>query len=145
MAGAVGAAGGGLFSLASGAMLGIAVVTKLPVRGAAGEPGLMPLLYSDARILPAFFLFMGLLALASGIGLMRRRLLGRSLALAFCLIACAWFVFVVVHFWLLALSHTRPLFFRIGPAVIGTPVALLIVAALAFFYRLLRANPSDFS
>ena len=146
-AGVVGVAGGGLFSLAAAGMLTIAVITKLPVRGAAAEPGLMPFVYSDARILPAFFLFMGGLAVAAGIGLLKRRQIGRSLALSFCVVASAWVVFAAVHLWLKAFSYTgmAPLLFRVMPIVVGTPIVLLIAAALVVFFRLLRAHPGDFS
>ena len=145
-AGVLGVAGGGLFSLASAGMLVIAIVADGPVRGAHSFPGVMPLLYASARILPALFLFAGLLAVGAGVGLLRRRSYGRSLALAFCVLGIAWFGFVLVHLWLGAFSRSADVsfFFRVAPAVFVTPVALGVGVALALFFRVLRAHPNDF-
>src|SRR5258706_10473118 len=113
-AGVLGVALGRLFCALAGTMLAIAMVTRLPGRGTNTLPGLLPVVFADSRFLPAFFLLSGVLAAAAGIGLLRRRRYGRTLALSCAVLAGVWSVFAVFHLWLSAYStaNHRSAFFR---------------------------------
>ncbi len=152
-AGWLGIVGGGAFALMSGAMLALVLVLSargqdITVHGTGDLPGPMRLVYADARVLPAFFLFASALACSAGIGLLRRRLYGRSLTLLFGAISIAWFLFAVINLWVSLLSppsDAPPLMFRLGPVLVLTPVALAYCIAVALLCHSVYSDPEAFT
>ena len=151
-AGWLGIVGGGTFALMSGAMLALIFVLSargqdITVHGTGDLPGPMRLVYADARVLPAFFLFTAALACGAGIGLLRRRLYGRSLTLAFGAVSIAWCLFALINFWvhLLSPSSDAPsLMFRLGPVLVFTPAALAYSIAVALLCHSVYSHPEAF-
>jgi len=152
-AGWLGIVGGGLFAIMSGVMLTLVLVLAarggdVTVHGTRGLPGPIRLLYTDARLLPSFFLLAASLACVAGVGLVRRRPYGRNLTLLFGVISTAWFLFVLANLWLglLAPSPDSPsLVFRLGPALVLTPVALGYCIAVALLCRSVYGHPEAFT
>ena len=152
-AGWLGIVGGGVAALMSGAMLALVLVLSargrdITVHGTADLPGPMRFVYADVRVLLAFFLLTGALACSAGLGLVRRRLYGRSLTLVFGAISIAWFLFVLINSWvhLLSPSSDAPsLMFRLGPVLVSTPVALVYCIAVARLCHSVYSHPEEFS
>lgn len=152
-AGWLGIAGGGAFALMSGAMLALMLVLSargqdITVHGTGDLPGPMRLVYADARVLPAFFLFASALACSAGIGLVRHRLYGRSLTLVFGAISIAWVLFAVINLWVSLLSpssNVPSLVFRLGPVLVLTPVAFGYCIAVALLCHSVYSHPEAFT
>ncbi len=149
----LGIVGGGVSALMSAAMLALVLVLlargqDITIHGTADLPGPMRLVYADARVLPAFFLLTASLACSAGIGLVRRRLYGRSLTLVFGAISTAWFLFVLINSWVGFLSPSPdapPLVFRLGPVLLFTPVVLGYSIAVALLCRSVYSHPEAFT
>jgi|NGEPerStandDraft_6_1074524.scaffolds.fasta_scaffold15435_2 hypothetical protein len=152
-AGWLGVVGGAFTSLVSGgALVFIAALAAqgrpITVRHGDALPGYLPLLYSDARLLPSMFCFAAVLALVAGIGLIRRRHYGRTLTLAFGVLSIGWFLFASAHLWLAvfsAASQDSPFLFRLAPAVLTTPIGLAYCVAVGLLCRSVLRHPEAFT
>lgn len=98
-------------------------------------PFLQPLFQHPAAVL-MFFVLVSVLALVAGIGLLRGRRFGRTLALAFCTALSAWFCAVAVP------ASWYPVF---SPAVFGTAIMRSARAFLALAVTGLSAGVLAFT